>query len=387
MAKYSFFLLLASSLLVLQSNILFAESRKYPAQVLKTPEAEHYVSPAEIKNGRYLNEVPRHQLSLWEKLSIVWKFGFENPEDNIPKDSINTAALSINSLQTLSNDKLHVIRLGHSTVLMKIFGQYWITDPMFSQRASPFKTLGPKRFHPPILDWADIINNIPLSGVIISHNHYDHLDEASIQALINVPTPIYVPLGLSSLIQSWGISPNRISEFNWWQTLQAGAIEITATPSQHFSGRTFSDENKTLWASWVIQHEHATVFFSGDGGYFSGFSKIGNYFDNIDISLMEAGAYNPQWFDMHLFPEQTVQAHKDLDAQWLIPVHNSTFDLSMHPWNEPLEMIKNIAEAEGIDALIPKLGQVISFSKLEKPTIDGKRLSLDNKETLQTSWW
>lgn len=345
-------------------------------------KAAQQSNPTRTTNNRFSNEQPRYQRSFAETASIIWQFLFTNPMDNVPDRPIPVNTLSITDLQQLNDEQVHIIRFGHSTMLLKIFGQYWITDPMFSERASPFQSIGPKRFHAPPLAWSEILDHLPLRGVVISHNHYDHLDEASIRQFAASDIPIYLPTGVADLVISWGVQPNRVFEFNWWDQMTVGDITLTATPSQHFSGRTLRDENKTLWLSWVIEHPDARVFFSGDGGYFSGFEKIGEVFEQFDITMMEAGAYNRHWPDMHLFPEQTIQAHQDLNGRWLIPIHNATFDLSMHPWQDPMEKISDLAEQQQVDALFPLIGQVLSFNR----QTDG--LTLKQSQTSElTAWW
>ena len=330
---------------------------------------------------RYQNQTPRYQRTFTETASIVWQFLFANPADNSPSQAIPVKPVSIQQLQALAEDQVHLIRMGHSTNLLKIYGQYWITDPMFSERASPFQSLGPKRFHRPPIAWSELLDGIELAGVIISHNHYDHLDENSIRQLSGREIPILLPMGVAKTVQSWGVASSQTIEFNWWDQLTVAGVTLTATPSQHFSGRRFDDENKTLWLSWVIEHPDATIFFSGDGGYFPGFKQIGDFFESIDIALMEAGAYNRHWPDMHLFPEQTVAAHQDLNGQWLVPIHNTTFDLSMHPWQDPMEKIADLAQQQNVEALFPKVGQVLSF----RPDQTGLQLELPRTKLL--AWW
>lgn len=339
------------------------------------------LSQVTLTDGRYQNQVPRYERSFTETASIMWKFLFSNPADNSPTKTIPVNPITPQQLAQLSNDQVHVIRMGHSTTLLKIYGQYWITDPMFSLRASPFKSVGPARFHPTPIIWSALLDGIDLAGVIISHNHYDHLDETSIRQLADRNIPILLPMGVAKTVQSWGVAAEQTIEFNWWDQVTIAGITLTATPSQHFSGRRFSDENKTLWLSWVIKHPQATVFFSGDGGYFSGFKQIGEVFQSIDITLMEAGAYNRHWPDMHLFPEQTVAAHQDLNGQWLVPIHNTTFDLSMHPWQDPMEKIADIAEQRNINALFPQIGQILSFT----PNQSGLQLEAPRPKLF--AWW
>lgn len=216
--------------------------------------------------------------------------------------------------------------------------------------------MGPKRFHSAPIS----INALPhLAAVIISHDHYDHLDKTSIDALKSKTDQFVVPLKVGNHLRHWGVSDNRITELDWWQSVTVNNIDITATPSQHFSGRGLFDRDKTLWASWVINGENANVFYTGDSGYFDGFKDIGEKFGPFDLSLVETGAYNELWSDIHMLPRQSLQAHIDVKARVLMPVHNSTFDLALHNWNEPLVEITQLATKHQIPISTPMFGEVV----------------------------
>lgn len=255
----------------------------------------------------------------------------------------------------LEGDDDKLVKLGHSTVLIRIDNQWVITDPMFSKRASPFSFAGPARFHPPALNISQLP---PLSAVILSHDHYDHLDEASIIEIDAITERFLVPSRVERHLLEWGIDAKKITVLDWWQSAQIGSLDITATPSQHFSGRWLTDRNETLWASWVIKGKEHKIFFSGDTGYFEGFKQIGERFGPFDITLMEAGAYDKLWSTIHMFPEQTLQAHRDLRGDLMIPIHNSTFNLAFHAWFDPLlELDKFTSDSDKV--LTPAFGEVI----------------------------
>jgi L-ascorbate metabolism protein UlaG (beta-lactamase superfamily) len=248
-------------------------------------------------------------------------------------------------------------RLGHSTVLIRIDGEYLLTDPVFSRRASPVQWAGPERFHPSPIP----IGELPrLKAVIISHDHYDHLDRDSIVALAGSVEYFVTPLRVGGHLRRWGIEEGKIIELNWWQHVELGSLRLTATPAQHFSGRSLFDRNRTLWSSWVIRGEQANLFFSGDSGYFEGFREIGRRFGPFDVTMMEAGAYNPAWAAIHMLPEQSLQAHIDLRGEAMLPIHNSTFNLSNHDWFEPLELLDALAITREVPLLTPMFGQPVS---------------------------
>lgn len=251
-----------------------------------------------------------------------------------------------------------IYRLGHSTLLMKIDGRFVLADPVFSERASPFSFVGPKRFHQPPIS----IENLPqISAVILSHDHYDHLDKAAILALAGKVDHFITPLKVGNTLIKWGIDPQKIRELDWWEETRIGSLTLTAAPAQHFSGRGLFDRDKTLWAGWAIKGKQANVFYTGDSGYFSGFKEIGERLGPFDLSMVETGAYNELWKDIHMHPSESLQAHLDLKAKAMLPVHNGTFDLSLHDWYEPLESIMALANEQGVKLVTPIFGEPVSI--------------------------
>lgn len=249
-------------------------------------------------------------------------------------------------------------RLGHSTMLLKLQGGLWLTDPVFSKRASPVQWAGPKRFHAPPIALEDLPR---IRGVILSHDHYDHLDKAAIRHLAKITDVFLAPTGVGDRLIEWGVPADKVRQLAWWQATEFDGLKFTATPAQHFSGRGLRDRNRTLWASWVIEDELLRVFFSGDSGYFDGFRRIGERFGPFDVTLMETGAYDPQWPLVHMRPEETIQAHIDLQGRVMVPVHNGTFDLAMHAWFEPLERVMKLAEQRGVALSTPFIGEHINL--------------------------
>ncbi|MEE3879959.1 MBL fold metallo-hydrolase [Vibrio sp. YYF0003] len=303
---------------------------------------------------KFYNSEMRYSSTLGDTVKIVHAFLTAKRVDAVPKTPLLNYEINPNDLRQPKNDFLY--RLGHSSVLMHIDSTWILTDPVFSERASPIQWAGPKRFHPaPItassLPYIDI--------VIISHDHYDHLDKATIKAIDEKVGVFVTPLKVGDRLQSWGISREKIIQLDWWQSLSLNNIEFVSTPSQHFSGRGLLDRNQTLWSSWVILGSKHRIFFSGDSGYFSGFKSIGERYGPFDFTLMEAGAYNSLWSDIHMMPEESVQAHIDLQGKFMIPIHNGTFDLSMHPWYEPLERISAITANRDVQLVTPAFGEQV----------------------------
>jgi L-ascorbate metabolism protein UlaG (beta-lactamase superfamily) len=292
--------------------------------------------------------------AIWSRMVLEKKNG------TVPVDPIPVRVLDRAALEALDLNSNHIIRLGHSSHLLKLRGKWWLIDPVFGPRASPVAWAGPKRFHPPPVALDDVP---PIEGLVLSHDHYDHLDVPTIAALKDRVQRYFVPLGVGRRLREWGVPADRIEEFDWWQEGQWGDVVLTAAPAQHFSGRTLWDRNRTLWASWLLRSGGERIFYSGDSGYFPGFKEIGARLGGIDIALMENGAYDSYWPMVHMTPEETVQAFQDLGARTLYLVHNSTFDLAFHGWREPLERVAALAQQRGIALATPEIGEVLTLGK------------------------
>lgn len=306
---------------------------------------------------RFRNVAPRPVDGIGKTLRIMWNLLLNKPRDTVPAGALPVDVLTREQLDAAPDRSLY--RLGHSTVLLKLRGGFWLTDPVFAERASPFRRLGPKRFHAPPIALADLP---PLAGVILSHEHYDHLDRDTVLALDATTERFLTPLGVGDRLIEWGIAATKVRQLDWWQSADVGGLVLTATPAQHFSGRSLLDGNSTLWASWVIEDRDLRVFFSGDSGYFDGFRTIGERLGPFDVTLIETGAYDPQWPYVHMQPEETVQAHVDLRGRWLVPIHNGTFDLAMHRWQEPFERITGLTAARGVALATPRMGERLNMA-------------------------
>jgi len=197
----------------------------------------------------------------------------------------------------------------------------------------------------------------PVHAVLISHDHYDHLDHTSILALSDRVGHFYVPLGVGSHLRRWGIAAHRISEMDWWDEVTIEGIRVTAAPAQHFSGRSFNDRNQTLWASWVIRGEHSSMYFSGDSGYGPHFREIGERFGPFDFTMMECGQYNEKWQAIHALPEESVQGHLDLQGNVMMPIHWGGFTLAPHEWTDPVQRVRAAAREHDVTLVTPRIGQ------------------------------
>jgi len=279
-----------------------------------------------------------------------------------PKDKNPIAPLPTIQFQgdTLTEGKF--VWLGHSTLLMNIEGLIVMTDPVFN-RASPVPIFGkPFAYEQPIN-----IGDLPkVDVVIISHDHYDHLDAKAIKDLSQSVDRFLVPLGVKAHLERWGVDANRINELDWHDSEDYKNIKFTLTPAQHFSGRGLTNRNSTLWGSWIVSSERIRAYFSGDGGYSETFKELGERYGPFDIAFIENGAYNTDWSQVHMFPHETVQANIDLKSNVLFPIHWSKFDLAFHPWDEPIIRITKEAEKRNINIATPMIGEVFDLTNLPK---------------------
>lgn len=324
------------------------------SKISKYPESRNF------HDGKFENSDPAIQLGFTRSVVISWRFLTKRASDFVPDRPHEIQQLTASGLLAAPDNSLW--RLGHSTILLKLDGKFLLTDPVFNSRASPNQIFGPKRFHPSPINLSDLP---PIEAVILSHDHYDHLEKAAVTALAPKVQRFITPLGVGDRLVEWGVPSAKIHQLDWWQETEIGRIVFVATPAKHFSGRAVGDRNRTLWASWVLIGPKAKVFFSGDSGYFDAFKKIGERFGPFDITLIEAGAYDKEWPGVHMTPEESVHAHLDLKGRWMVPIHNGTFDLAFHKWAEPFERISTAAANNGVSVLTPRFGDRVNLIEPE----------------------
>ncbi len=248
--------------------------------------------------------------------------------------------------------------LGHSTVLIEIDGLRVLTDPVWGSRASPSRLLGPKRFQPVPIALRSLP---PIDVVVVSHDHYDHLDFPTIRELIKLDVPIVTSLGVGAHLEYWGVPPQRITELDWWETytLPNADLSVTAGPSQHFSGRGLHDRNATLWSSMTIRSPRHAVFFSGDTGLTTEYATIRERLGPFDLVMLEVGGLHPSWGDIHLGPEKALEALRLLGGGVFLPVHWGTFALALHDWDQPAEVLLALGPKKSAQLLMPRLGEPV----------------------------
>lgn len=254
--------------------------------------------------------------------------------------------------------------LGHSSILISMKNQLILVDPVLEDRASPSSLFGPKRFHPSPVT-AEKLPNIDV--VLITHDHYDHLEKTTIIKISEKVKSFIVPLGVGFLLEEWGVNSSKIIELDWLESYSWGPLKFYATPAIHYASRVLFDSNQRLWCSWAIVGKEKRVFISGDSGYFDGFKKIGERLGPFDVTFLKIGAYNDKgsWRTLHMIPEEAGQQHLDLKGRLLVPLHWATFDLALHSWYEPIERLVKFSEEESITLVTPEVGEKIDL--LSKP--------------------
>jgi len=290
-----------------------------------------------------------------------------NPNPNIsPSKNIEVLKISFEEINNKTDTLTRITWFGHSTFLIELDGKNILIDPVFGDYAAPHKWLGRKRYNEemPI----DIEQLPQIDAIIISHDHYDHLDYPSIEKLKLKANHFFVPLGVGNHLKSWNIPQEKIHELDWWQEIKFGSINLIFAPSKHMSGRGITDQSSTLWGSWIIKGNKDNIYFSGDGGYGSHFKEIGEKYGPFDIGLMECGQYNELWSDVHMMPEQTVQAGFDVRAKMILPIHWGAFTLAAHSWTDPIERVTLRAKEMGMPITTPQIGESVILGDINYST-------------------
>jgi len=305
------------------------------------------------KEGKYINPVPTDEVGFGQMFGILGEY-FSNKAENTPKKTLGPFKTDISIYQTPPASGLRITLVGHSSLLIEIDGKRILTDPVWSQRVSFSQSFGPKRFFDPPIALADLP---PLDAVIVSHDHYDHLDKATIQHFSGTQIPFFCSLGVGKYLQQFGILSNFITEMDWGDSVMVGTdLVITTTPSRHFSGRGIVNRNTTLWSSFVIKGHTHNIFFGADSGWFEGFHDIGETFGPFDLTMLEIGAYGKFWPDIHMGPDNASNAHLALKGKIMMPIHWGTFNLAPHAWYEPIERLLKYGVEKKIDLFIPAPG-------------------------------
>jgi L-ascorbate metabolism protein UlaG (beta-lactamase superfamily) len=333
--------------------------RDIPAQLgaaATGARAERIRRSPQWRDGKFHNSVPSSSVPKGRSLLSEWRSAHHRkPVRPIPV---------LIPAGRAPADALHLTWYGHASVLVEIDGHRVLFDPVWSDRCSPSRLVGPRRLHPAPMPLDELP---PLDAVVISHDHYDHLDMATVQELARLQRmPFLVPLGIGAHLERWGVPADRIVELDWDDETSVGELRLIATAARHFSGRGLTRDT-TLWASWVVLGPRHRVFYTGDTGFFDGFSRVGSEFGPFDACLVQCGAYGEGWPDIHMTPEDAVRAHIDLRGGLLVPVHWGTFVLAFHDWDEPVERLWREAKTREVSVAFPRPGERVDVDNPPEP--------------------
>ncbi len=311
---------------------------------MKTTQSEHYWQ------GHFHNE---------HEVKVMTGAGFSSSMRKRPKSRI--AVRKPELLPEPQGNDLSFTWLGHSSFFIQLGKVNILVDPVLSERCSPVRFAGPKRFSD--LPWtADELPRIDV--LFLSHDHYDHMDYATIRAVKEKAGAVVAPLGVDKILESWGVLPEKIHALDWWERFSWKDASFTLTPSQHFSGRNPFRRNSTLWGGVYIENSFHRLYYTGDGGYSASFGKIRERLGEPELIIAECGQYDPAWANIHMFPEQTVQAGVDLKAECLIPVHWGSFCICNHAWDDSIRRVTAAAKTAGLRIATPRIGQTVKYESI-----------------------
>ncbi|MFY0687443.1 MAG: MBL fold metallo-hydrolase [Cyclobacteriaceae bacterium] len=322
---------------------------------------EQYSQSPNWKEGKFQNLVKTEMEFHFRDVPKMLKQQFFDKDGREPKEPITVIPFDRTSF---FSSRTQIIWYGHSVILLRMNGKTILIDPMLGPDAAPIAPFKSKRFSENTLDLIDQFPQIDL--VLMTHDHYDHLDLASIKSLIPKVKQYYVGLGIKRHLTKWGIKDGLITEFDWWDEESIDGIKITYTPSRHFSGRGATDRQKSLWGGWAIKTSEENIYFSGDGGYGEHFKEVGQRLGPFDFGIMECGQYNELWHQIHMYPEESVKAAKEAGVKKAMPVHWAGFALAMHTWKEPVDRFVLEADLKKLNILTPQLGELFNYKSVER---------------------
>jgi len=324
------------------------------------PTAEQklaYAQTGHYEDGKFVNQIPSPMdIGVKDIPSLLYK---QLKGDPNRQPSVKFDVQKIDSLE-IEQKPDSITRLtwfGHSSFLLEIAGKKILLDPMFGDVPAPHPWLGKSRYSNGLPIAIDKLPNI--DAIIMSHDHYDHLDYGSIMKLKAKTREFYMPLGVGAHFRKWGVADEHIHELDWWGEIQLDSLTFTCAPARHFSGRGFGDRAATLWGSWIIQSPEKKIYFSGDSGYAPHFKEIGKKYGPFDFAMMECGQYNEKWQSIHMMPEETIQAAIDVQAKVTQPIHWGAFTLSLHTWTDPIERATAEALKKNVILCTPEIGEPV----------------------------
>lgn len=332
-------------------------------------DKERYALSGHYENNKFVNLIPTKVMDM--SLSNIVGMTKDYIKGNTHKaPQFELPVLDLDSAEVSDFSANRLLWFGHSAFLLQLDGKNILLDPMLGESPAPHPMLGTKRYSENLPIEIEKLPSIDF--IILSHDHYDHLDYNSIMKLKDKTDQFLVPLGVGAHLQSWGIPEGAIHEFNWWEETEYKNLQIAFTPSRHFSGRGLNDNSSTMWGSWVLKGKSQNIYFSGDSGYGTHFKEIGEKYGPFDFAMMECGQYNERWSEIHMMPEETAQAAVDVQAKVMMPIHWGAFTLALHDWNDPALRVSKKAKELGMPVTIPKIGESIL---------------LDSVEVFDEKWW
>jgi L-ascorbate metabolism protein UlaG (beta-lactamase superfamily) len=329
--------------------------------------------PARFEDGIYWNPVPT-EVGATRHIPTVLRRLIFGKEERVPRRQLGPFSTETAIFGTAAASGLRITWLGHSSLLFEVDGTTLLVDPVFSERASFLQWFGPKRFFAPPLPMGKLPQ---LDAVLLTHDHYDHLDSAAVQQLIE-RTPLFIcSMGVGKHLHRWGVPPDRIRELNWMDSTvlpgtEGTPLTVTALPARHFSGRSLKRFG-TLWSSFALQTARRSLYHGADSGYYEGFREIGEQFGPFDLATLEIGAFDTLWDQIHLGPDNAMRAAKDLRAKVLFPIHWGLFNLAFHDWFQPPERITELAAKAGLPLWLPEPGVPTEFTGAPANTLWWRR--------------
>lgn len=343
-------------LLVIVTIVFMNTSPEFGGKPTKTQQAA-YALTGHYEDGKFVNQIPSEmEIGIKDMPSLLFK-QFKNDPDRQPSSKFDIQKIDSLEIELKPDSITRLTWFGHSAFLLEVAGKKILLDPMFGDVPAPHPWLGKSRYSNglPIE-----IEKLPvIDAIIMSHDHYDHLDYGSIKKLKEKTDQFYMPLGVGAHFRKWGVEESKIHELDWWDDIVLDSIRFTCTPARHFSGRGFMDRATTLWASWVIEAPEKKIYFSGDSGYGPHFKEIGERFGSFDYAMMECGQYNEKWQAIHMMPEETIQAAIDINAKVTQPIHWGAFTLSLHSWTDPIERAGKEANKKEVQLCTPAIGEPV----------------------------
>ena len=351
-------------LLIIISGTLFMNlAPQFGGKISKEQKTE-FEKLKHYKDGKFINDEPINLSFDFKKVTTILKDLISPKKNTKPSKNIEVESFDLDNLKTKDNIT-KVTWLGHSSFLIQIANKTLLIDPVFSDYASPIKYVGDKRFNTEMPFSLSDLEEIDI--VIISHDHYDHLDYETIMSIKSKVKHVITPLGVGNHFKAWNVNPNIINELDWWDSLDIDNLKVICTPSRHMSGRRLTDQSTTLWASWCLITENDKLYFSGDGGYGKHFKEIGNKYGPFDFGMLECGQYDHKWKNVHMIPEESVKAGIDTKSQVIMPIHWASFKLANHEWHEPADRFVTEAKKQHIKYVTPKIGETVVIHSISLP--------------------